>query len=893
MADVAVYDFFRKVVLQPDNITLEADSTTDELTITRGAGVAFNPNATNDSFSIDVDYQLYVPVGTTNIRLQDVNSTFSGVALTPGSNISIVRGSDSELIITATVGAASKSITNATRAVPVVVTTTNAHDFTEGTEVTITDVVGMTQLNGNEYYMDILTSTTFALYEDDLLTTPVDGTGFTAYSTGGVATADYSTQKTLASLSDTDVTGIQTNDLLAYQAGTWQPTSNILVDVTGNLDGIVGGTTPAAGTFSELRTTETAIRLGNTAGSITPGTYNIAIGDGAGENTQGNFSIAIGKDSGQLGQLGAVAIGYQAAQAYQKNLSVAVGNATGNAYQGFYATAVGSYAANNSQSDKAVALGHYAGEDTQGESAIAVGAFAGTLNQAANSIIINATGSALQNTTASSFVVKPIRQTDGPYFLKYDETSGEVTYNTLGAPDGIIETDENTISLNSIGGRVPKLEKDPAKSGLVKFLANVVAGQTTIASYPNANSFFNLLSDNSFITYLDFNNDAAVDANDETVLGQIIPWVNGDQSGTNPGSFAINTYGFIGDAIEAQPALYINEYIEDSGVKYYFCQAGAGFSSQSTDGPAYFDKDIYLNNTAIRHLNEIIYEGAVYNEFETVLNAEEPTADATVTIPNDSGTIQLQEKTIALNGFAPVVDFDITGDGSVFASDSSKYSLFGSGTQMTETAFLSADSLSAKWTPITGTLYTHNKAGMRLVRGNASDALRASVGDPALGHGDTFILGNIDDPGTSVKLVTGLSVQGNEINLVNINQDSGSIDIRQYAESGELNLINGPLFGGDNTSIEMTSTTITISGSTTFNNGLSGNLTGNVVGDVQGTVVGDDSTILVDGVNSFLNFINNDTDDLNEGANNLYYTDARAQSATTGRSIAMSLIFGG
>ena len=56
-----------------------------------------------------------------------------------------------------------------------------------------------------------------------------------------------------------------------------------------------------------------------------------------------------------------------------------------------------------------------------------------------------------------------------------------------------------------------------------KFLANVVAGQTTVASYPNANSFFNLLSDNSFITYLDFNNDAAVDANDETVLGQIIP----------------------------------------------------------------------------------------------------------------------------------------------------------------------------------------------------------------------------------------------------------------------------------------------------------------------------------------------------------------------------------
>jgi hypothetical protein len=885
MADVAVYDFFRKVVLQPDNITLEADSTTDELTITRGAGVAFNPNATNDSFSIDVDYQLYVPVGTTNIRLQDVNSTFSGVALTPGSNISIVRGSDSELIITATVGAASKSITNATRAVPVVVTTTNAHDFTEGTEVTITDVVGMTQLNGNEYYMDILTSTTFALYEDDLLTIPVDGTGFTAYSTGGVATADYSTQKTLASLSDTDVTGIQTNDLLAYQAGTWQPTSNIQVDVTGNvtgnLDGIVGGTTPAAGTFTELRTTETSIVLGANTGNNNQGTEVIAIGNNAGYENQGDNAIAIGDSAGRTDQ---------------DVLGIAIGGSAGNSGQGNAAIAIGAQAGNSNQSGQnAIAIGTQAGWFSQsGDNSIAIGYRAGFGNQHENTIIINASGGALNSAGTDRLYVAPIRQTEGPLFLKYDSTSMEVTASdTLGVPTGIIETDENTISLDSLGGRVPKLEKDPAKSGLVKFLANVVAGQTTVASYPNANSFFNLLNDNSFITYLDFNNDAAIDANDETVLGQVIPWVNGNQSGTNPGSFAINTYGFIEDAIEAQPALYIDEYIEDSGVKYYFCQAGASFSNQSTDGPAYFDKDIYLNNTAIRHLNEIVYEGAVYNDFETVLNAEEPTADATVTIPNDSGTIQLQEKTIALNGFAPVVDFDITGDGSVFASDSLKYSQFGNGTQMSETAFLSADSLSAKWAPITGTFYTHNKAGMRLVRGNASDALKASVGDPALGHGDTFILGNIDDPGTTVKLVTGFAVQGNEITLVNNSPDSGTIDIRQYAESGELNISNGPLFGGNGTSIEMTSTAITISGSTIFNNGLSGNLTGNVVGDVQGTVVGDDSTILVDGVNSFLNFVNNDTDDLNEGANNLYYTDARAQSATTGRSIAMSLIFGG
>jgi len=35
------------------------------------------------------------------------------------------------------------------------------------------------------------------------------------------------------------------------------------------------------------------------------------------------------------------------------------------------------------------------------------------------------------------------------------------------------------------------------------------------------------------------------------------------------------------------------------------------------------------------------------------------------------------------------------------------------------------------------------------------------------------------------------------------------------------------------------------------------------------------------------------TDEVSEGTTNLYYTDSRAQTATTGRSIAMSMIFGG
>lgn len=220
---VAYIDTFRKILLQPDGVTLTADDIGDTLTITRGDGVAFNPSEGGDSFEIDVNYELYVPVGTTDIRLNDVNSNYTGVTITAGSNISIGRNSSNELTITSTVGGTSKAISNATQTNPVVITTTNAHSFTESIAVTITDITGMTQLNGNEYYMDILTSTTFALYEDADLTTPLDGTGFSSYSSGGVATAEYGAPQTLTQLGDVDfVSNPPVNgSFLQYNGSYW------------------------------------------------------------------------------------------------------------------------------------------------------------------------------------------------------------------------------------------------------------------------------------------------------------------------------------------------------------------------------------------------------------------------------------------------------------------------------------------------------------------------------------------------------------------------------------------------------------------------------------------------------------------------------------------------
>jgi hypothetical protein len=50
-----------------------------------------------------------------------------------------------------------------------------------------------------------------------------------------------------------------------------------------------------------------------------------------------------------------------------------------------------------------------AGGTAQGTAAVAIGYYAGELNQGNNSIIINATDTSLQQTTANTFTVKPVR----------------------------------------------------------------------------------------------------------------------------------------------------------------------------------------------------------------------------------------------------------------------------------------------------------------------------------------------------------------------------------------------------------------------------------------------------------------------------------------------------
>ncbi len=79
---------------------------------------------------------------------------------------------------------ASKNITAVTKASPGVLTS-NTHGFTNGDEIFISSVGGMTELNNRNYLVANVTTHTFTL--TDLFGVAIDSTNFTTYTSGGTA----------------------------------------------------------------------------------------------------------------------------------------------------------------------------------------------------------------------------------------------------------------------------------------------------------------------------------------------------------------------------------------------------------------------------------------------------------------------------------------------------------------------------------------------------------------------------------------------------------------------------------------------------------------------------------------------------------------------------------
>lgn len=81
-----------------------------------------------------------------------------------------------------------KTISGITKANPAVVTS-NSHGFSNGDEVFISGVLGMTEVNGKNFKVASVSTNTFAL--KDMTSTNVNSTGFTTYTSAGTAARVY------------------------------------------------------------------------------------------------------------------------------------------------------------------------------------------------------------------------------------------------------------------------------------------------------------------------------------------------------------------------------------------------------------------------------------------------------------------------------------------------------------------------------------------------------------------------------------------------------------------------------------------------------------------------------------------------------------------------------
>jgi phage tail protein X len=205
------------------------------------------------------------------------------------SNITITGGAIGYVLETDGVGNLSwtpKStitayISAVTKANPGVVTTTQDNFFTDGTQITVTNVGGMTQLNGNSYYVNVLTSNTFSLYSDSGLSSPVDTSAYTTYTTGGRVIATVGGAGTSAAGGSNTTIQFNDNNVIQGNAGFTFNKITGAVAIPGNVTaGNVSGTlltgtltTAAQPNITSVGTLTSLAVTGNISGANVTGTH--------------------------------------------------------------------------------------------------------------------------------------------------------------------------------------------------------------------------------------------------------------------------------------------------------------------------------------------------------------------------------------------------------------------------------------------------------------------------------------------------------------------------------------------------------------------------------------------------------------------------------------------
>jgi hypothetical protein len=204
-----------------------------------------------------------ITVGNTSGYTLNVPVAFSGTGfgnITPGT-LYYVKDviSSTELTITDSPGNPNIALTDASgtltlNIVGTILTTVDNNFLSEGAEITITDAIGMTELNGNTYYVDLLTSNTVALFTNPGLTTPLYSNNYNSYAYTALVesfnanyniqvddSTEFSLNDPIRFVGDLGTSGLETDTTYYINA---IPSSTALVVSATITDGIAGNAYP-------------------------------------------------------------------------------------------------------------------------------------------------------------------------------------------------------------------------------------------------------------------------------------------------------------------------------------------------------------------------------------------------------------------------------------------------------------------------------------------------------------------------------------------------------------------------------------------------------------------------------------------------------------------------
>ena len=174
------------------NLWVKEDIHVNDITIGRGYegenNIVFRGTATipeyeynNGQENIVIGYDVLEGISSAYRNIGIGRYTFSS-----GTNItnSIAIGDSALKNIGVLNDVSVADITGITQSNPVVVTAPN-HNLSSGMYIKIVDVIGMTELTTQSYFVSVLSTATLQLYFDSILSQSVDGTGFSGYSSSG------------------------------------------------------------------------------------------------------------------------------------------------------------------------------------------------------------------------------------------------------------------------------------------------------------------------------------------------------------------------------------------------------------------------------------------------------------------------------------------------------------------------------------------------------------------------------------------------------------------------------------------------------------------------------------------------------------------------------------